>query len=421
MLILNKNVDQIKDALNKNPDKGLVFYAATQLAQQLTVELAKDGIIPFCICDSNSSLHGTNYFGLEVLSIEIAKEVFGDFLIFIANDHFLYEIINQLEKIGIEKKQIINYQPLVKRKGCRYLIGNCVMQDDRVYFCCSDFKRNWEDQPYIVFKGDYDKLAEDFIALRDEIMDQIENDIPNKCSACWRLCDVFVPKDNAIMITSIADSGFNVCNFKCIYCSSPKKHPQTINSWQLVEAFRKKNLITSDAQFQYGNGEITVSPNQSEIYKCMSEFSRNNIFTNALVYVKEISDLMRQGRAFILVSMDAGTSETFAKIKGVDAYERVCDTLRRYAQESEKTIKLKYIFLPDINDNTEDVDGFFELAREIDAYQVFVCSDVTNPNLVNEHTIEMAKYFCDKAKKLSIPFLTSSPIIADALGIYCNN
>lgn len=419
---LNSNVQQIKKALEQTSE-GLVLYAATQLTQKLIIELAKQGVTPLCICDSNSALHGNKIFGLEVMHIDVAKEQFGDFLLYITNDIFLYEIIAQLEVSGkFAKERIINYVPAVKKKGCKGLINNCVILGDRVYFCYADHERDWEDLPHVLFEGDYDKLVTDFIEFRESTLNELQKGMSSECSHCQMIHDIYTPEDQSLAITSISDTGFKVCNFKCIYCAAPKKFPKTIDSWKLIQAFRKKNLISEGAQFQFSSGEVSIFPNRNEIYQCMSMFHRNNIYTNALIYDPEISNLLKSGKASICVSMDAGTRETFAKVKGLDVYEQVCDTLRQYATEtSEAAIKLNYILLPGINNNAADIDGFFKLAKEINAYQVCVCSDIKNPHLVTEHTIETAKYFCEKAESLSIPFLTNSRIIGKALGIYCNH
>ncbi|MCL2638021.1 MAG: radical SAM protein [Oscillospiraceae bacterium] len=422
MISSNKSVTQIKDTLSQNPGKGLILYCAGLMTRRLIAELAEQDITPLCVCDSNPSLHGTLCEGIEVMSIDAANERFGDFLVFIANNRFLFEIIRQLNERGkVESEKIINYVPLVKKKGCKHLFGRCIASNNRLYFCCAEFGRKWEELPSVPFEDDYDKLADDFVALREKILYELEQGITNQCTNCPLVEDIWISQ-NPFKIESFAYGGFGVCNFKCIYCMADKTGEQTIILKPWCQSFFKKGLMDTDSLCQFADGEITINPDKKEIYEYLNEFSQINISTNGLIYSPEIAELLNSGKCNIIVSMDAGTAETFAKIKSVDGWERVCDTLRKYSAESEKAIVLKYILLPDINETREEIDGFFELVREIKPRHVIISTDFINPNLTfSEHSIEMAKYFCNQAEKLLIPCMTSSHALSKATGIFCSH
>ena len=137
-----------------------------------------------------------------------------------------------------------------------------------------------------------------------------------------------------------------------------------------------------------------------------------------MIYDKSIAEILAGNRGYLVVSVDAGTRETFYKVKGVDAFDRVCDTLRRYSDKSEKAIYLKYIFLPGVNDNKAEVDSFFALATDVKAARVIISSDKPNPHLVNSHVISMAEYFLSKAKEYAIVCETYSNVIENALKLY---
>lgn len=57
------------------------------------------------------------------------------------------------------------------------------------------------------------------------------------------------------------------------------------------------------------------------------------------------------------------TAETFHKVKGVNAYNKVCENLHKY-RESSGQIILKYILL-DENCNSQDAEGFIELCKTL--------------------------------------------------------
>jgi molybdenum cofactor biosynthesis enzyme MoaA len=76
--------------------------------------------------------------------------------------------------------------------------------------------------------------------------------------------------------------------------------------------------------------------------------------------------------------LDAGTRETFKKIKGIDAFARVCENLRRYAEHGN--VEVKYIFMNGVNDSNGDIEGFADACNEINAASVFVTRDLNDYN-----------------------------------------
>ena len=76
---------------------------------------------------------------------------------------------------------------------------------------------------------------------------------------------------------------------------------------------------------------------------------------------------MQTGRIVkIITSIDAGTRETFKKIKRNDMFDKVMENLRKYPVNKTKLI-LKYLILEGVNDNETDIDRFYEIAKEAGA------------------------------------------------------
>ncbi len=69
------------------------------------------------------------------------------------------------------------------------------------------------------------------------------------------------------------------------------------------------------------------------------------------------------------VSIDAGTPETYARVKGKDAFDRVVSNLVEYSRSGK--IQLKYIVMKD-NLEDADINGFLNLARLINVESVMV-------------------------------------------------
>lgn len=144
----------------------------------------------------------------------------------------------------------------------------------------------------------------------------------------------------------------------------------TIKKFERYSRGEHKNIVLA-------SGEISVSPYREEVFEIIKRNRWDvHVFTNASVYVPALAELLQSGQAKIQVSMDAGTKETFAKIKGVDFWDKVVENLARYAENvAPNQIELKYILIPGVNDLERDVDGFLELAKNVHA-GIFLSSDM---------------------------------------------
>ena len=92
------------------------------------------------------------------------------------------------------------------------------------------------------------------------------------------------------------------------------------------------------------------------------------------IYREKLKDLMENGRiTSIITSLDAGTPETFKKIKQRDMFCKVLDNLSKYPV-NKTNLNLKYIFLEGVNDNETDIDGFCEIAKRFRA-QIMLSSN----------------------------------------------
>lgn len=79
----------------------------------------------------------------------------------------------------------------------------------------------------------------------------------------------------------------------------------------------------------------------------------------------------------INVSIDAGTAETWKKIKGVDNFEEVCMNLADYYKASCRPgqVTLKYIILPGINDSEEDYESLMDIMGVLETPHLTLARD----------------------------------------------
>ena len=165
------------------------------------------------------------------------------------------------------------------------------------------------------------------------------------------------------------------CQCKCIYCDVHSSDKGRLNKASSEEYYQKMfdmlnyaceiGLIAEDALWQISSGEITIHPYKDRIYDLV-ENRRAIFFTNCFIFDERIAEILSLNPySSINFSIDAGTPQTWFKIKGVDNFELVTDNLVNYYSASIRPdqITLKYIVLPGINDTLRDYQSLIEMMK----------------------------------------------------------
>jgi molybdenum cofactor biosynthesis enzyme MoaA len=198
--------------------------------------------------------------------------------------------------------------------------------------------------------------------------------------------------------TGLKHSG---CNVRCCYCHAGDKlrdESIDITLYECVKALEGK-YGDSTLSLSLSSGEFTICPDAERILDIVEKKNwSTKIFTNGRIYMDRISDMAKGGNIpMVFVSADAGTKATFAKVKGVDYWETLNENLAKY-RENGVVVSLKYILLEGINDNEEDMDGFFELARKAGGSVRFSNDSRMGHKRLSERSMAAAKYFIRSAE-----------------------
>lgn len=108
-------------------------------------------------------------------------------------------------------------------------------------------------------------------------------------------------------------------------------------------------------------------------------------YTNAFIFDKDIArELHDNPQATINLSIDAGTADTWRKVKGVDNFNHVLDNLIAYRKASARAgqIILKYIIMPGINDSEEDFRAFVDIVKALNA-RFYFSRDLNKIDMIN--------------------------------------
>jgi sulfatase maturation enzyme AslB (radical SAM superfamily) len=337
---------------------------------------------PSCIIDSDTGKHGKKFFGIPILPYSDALSLYPDLEIYVVGGNYKYQIMgNLIEKYDFPHARIINYEPTEKRRGCVFIENVMLCAEHKLHFCCSDFGK--KKSPSVAFDGDYGKALREWTNLRETLASKLAIGEHTPCDGCNWITKDYYASERKIRWLNYAEGG--VCNFNCEYCTAVAKNKATgtyrhdISLANLFKHLSANGMLPDNPHADFAPGEPALYKKTGETLTEIENSCFPLILTNGSVYSEKIAQSLRSGRAALYVSLDSGTRETFAAIKGVDAFPQVIDNLRKYAKCAPGVIGLKYIFLPGRNDNAQDVDGFVELVEELGSAFVFLSYDFYSP------------------------------------------
>ena len=94
-----------------------------------------------------------------------------------------------------------------------------------------------------------------------------------------------------------------------------------------------------------------------------------------------------------------------------DSVNRVfCKNIQNYAEASKNypyNVRIKYIIIPGVNDNVDEIDKFFDLLKKLNIKDIALDIEVQyarkyNNKDVSEHIFLLSDYFLAQAKKFNI-------------------
>jgi hypothetical protein len=125
-----------------------------------------------------------------------------------------------------------------------------------------------------------------------------------------------------------------------------------------MELLDKLNII------RWGGGEPFLDPKSKYVFDFIDEVAeknsnlRVNIFSNALRTSEYLLQRIGKGTYYLITSLDAGTEETYKKVRKKSGLNKVLENLSKYSNSGEgyKYITLKYIVMEDNIDDAEIVN-----------------------------------------------------------------
>lgn len=390
----------IKSALAERIRSGetVALYCYGILAEHLLFWLDRfEGVHPAVIIDNDPRKRGTAAFDVPVMPYAEAKERYENLRFFICSDDFKYTVIGDLLEHGEQPESIINYVPVEKRRGCLYFY-NCLLMVQGVenggrqfiVHCNTDsFKKGIVRTAFPACNGEYtdtmERLNAAFLTFENR-----RNEI---CEQCALKREQYLPartwkhhyKQVAFYQESCGD-----CLSHCVYCSeggcSDHNVEMRLNSVESFMCFAKSvfelDRISEDASFSVDISERNQAQRIAAVVRTIEEVGLKPIVYKfnscCLTYSDAMAKLLRQGEAYMIWSLDAGTRETYRRIKQIDAFDHVLEVIRRYIAEDAyggRFIVPKYLIVKGINDNDAEFDAFLALIKSMGLHFVSLSFD----------------------------------------------
>ena len=373
-----------------------IYYGAGKYAQEHFEDFRKK-YEPLCFCDRSAENvdGGQMLFDLPVYPLSAMLERFPEAPIVVTVDPLVSKRIVQqylIDELDISKDRIINYEIYEYGPSCWFLDNHVVLRKSKMLLCCSPGEANPSPVTFINENDTASQHVKKLIDLRNRIKKQISEGMPCECTGCPNLEQTWFRANHKVEMILLLFA--SPCNLRCIYCAQ-EGSLQTLEDFDgihisnIVKSMMEENLVYFGTLINFATGEITVHPKRREI---LSSFNgiRTQICTNGVVYDDVLVEHLKLGKSIINCSIDAGTRETYKKIKGADKFEIVCENLKRYSQFVK--IDLKYLFMDGENDDDNNIDGFIRFSLELKPRFVLLGRNHKNMCSLSNHALrQMAK------------------------------
>ena len=244
----------------------------------------------------------------------------------------------------------------MKYKSCKDLEKSIYLAPNEIRSCCQRFffkgKMRGDAKLLDIDKKNSPKPS-DIQKGRKVLFEDIQKDKVESCLGCPHLYDRSDKPNFTSDIDHLSIEHHSFCNLRCNYCSEIYYGGKKSN-YDVIEFI--KNLSENKSfknckQVVWGGGEPTLDKSFEIIVKEIDKYANpkiyHRVFTNSVRYHNAVYEFLKRGLIKIVTSIDAGTEETFKKVRGRNKFFNVFENLSRYAKGNSNSITVKYIFTED--------------------------------------------------------------------------
>lgn len=219
------------------------------------------------------------------------------------------------------------------------------------------------------YKGElinWDELLKNRKIMRENIKKGI---IPDKCFECYYLKEQEWNDDD--YIDEVLIGHFTHCNCNCIYCYTEKdknffNNNKTYNIFPVIKDMIAKGVLSKKATITFGGGEPTILSEFEDLVNLLLDYDVYNIriHSDGIKYSSAIEKGLKLGKITLITSVDSSSKKLYEKIKHVPCYDRVWKNLSNYAKAKNGLIRTKYVLIPGVNDDLNEVKNWMKKTYE---------------------------------------------------------
>ncbi len=274
---------------------------------------------------------------------------------------------------------------MAKFVSCNCVEHEVVLDHMNAIRHCSNHNLEFGGRPIIYDYFDGNNFTKEDFFRRKWIHRQMfrNGQCPSTCKNCFHLAEKEWTDDNYIdfiLLTPWAE-----CNSMCVYCpvctdENVKKNTKKYDYYSVVKYMMDNDFFIPETIFDFAGGEPTMYERFDDILELIFERGYKNvvIHTNGIKYSETVAKLIHHGQCKVLTSIDSGNRELYKKIKRVDEFDNVKETLRKYAAAQcvkPNAMRAKYILVPGINDTEEFIVEWLDMCKELGIISVILNLD----------------------------------------------
>jgi len=188
---------------------------------------------------------------------------------------------------------------------------------------------------------------------------------------------------------TVAIDTINDCNLKCIWCNGEDIIKKKTDKMTTTEAIKIAKFISEWGVLSTciaGGGEPLMNKDafNTLLLECHRHHISNSVITNGTLLDTESIGNIAETCRWIGFSVDAGSKETFKKLKKIDMFEKVLENIRLMRNQIDKTeskceIAFKFVLHPD---NQHEIVNAIKWAKKSGAHD-FQLRPVATKEILN--------------------------------------
>jgi glycosyltransferase involved in cell wall biosynthesis/organic radical activating enzyme len=259
--------------------------------------------------------------------------------------------------------------------SCKDIQGSIFLAPKEVRTCCKRFFVNEKIRGDVVLENLTIREgapieASGVLEAKRKLVRSINQGDPSPCDKCPFMRFDKWPKLSQAKFDYISLEHHSVCNLRCTYCDETYfgGDQSSYDVSATLQLFATEDRVSKNALFIWGGGEPIIDRSFEDLLESVLEThtgSQHRFLSNAVRYSETVSNLLREGRAQVVTSVDAGSESVFLDVRGRQGFFTVLDNLKKYAGANERRVTIKYI-LTEENIADSELSSFVKSISEFD-------------------------------------------------------